>query len=173
MLTSAFHPLRTLAFAVGFPVMKLFLVSPVMAANTDEEAHDVRFRECSERIADLIASHLQHDPALFGMREEGEVSEAPVQPDGRYGTIDTVRVEDAETLRTILRESGNPSGGKWMLVRSLVTCRAVSYGSDGQAFVCLPSEAAPIVSPDDTLINVEECSQLLVETDWMDGLTAS
>ena len=152
--------------------MKLFLVSPVIAANTDEVAHDARFRECSERIADLIASQLQHDPALFGMREEGEVS-APVQPDGRYGAIETVRVEDAETLRTILRESGNPNGGKSMLVRSLVTCRAVSYGSDGQAFVCLPSKAAPIVSPDDTLINVEECSQLLAETDWMDGLTAS
>ena len=153
--------------------MKLFLVAPVIDANANEAAHDARFRECSDRIADLIASHLREDPALFAMREAGEISEAPVRSDARYGDIDTVRVADPETLRTILRESGDPNSGKWMLIRSLVTCRAVFYGYDGQAFVCLPSDAASIVSPDETLIRVEGCSHLLAETDWMDGLTAS
>lgn len=56
-----------------------------------------------------------------------------------------------------------------MLVRSLVTCRAIFYGHDGQAFVCLPTGSFPISSPDEALINVEECSHL-VETDWVDGL---
>jgi hypothetical protein len=153
--------------------MKLFLIAPVIAANSDETAHNSRFRECSERIAELIGSHLEDDPAIFAMRESGEISDAPVRPESRYGDIDTVRVSDPETLRTILREIGDPNSGKWMLIRSLVTCRAVFYGHDGQAFVCLPSEAPPITSPDDTLISVEECSHLLAETDWMDGLTAS
>lgn len=153
--------------------MKLFLVSPVTAANTDEVADDARFRECSKRIADLIATHVQDDPALFAMRPVGEGSEASVVLNARYGDIQTVRVADRAILRTILRDSGDPNSGKWMLIRSLVTCRAVFYGHDGQAFVCLPSEVAPIVSPDDTLISVEECSHLLAETDWMDGLTAS
>ncbi len=182
---SAFHPLRTLAAYVRFrpiadisigcrlPAMKLFLVSPVTAADTDEAAHDARFRECSERIADLIASHVQGDPALFAMREVSEVSEASVVTDARYGDIQTVRVADPAVLRTILRDSGDPNSGKWMLMRSLVTCRAVLYAHDGQAFVCLPSEVAPIVSPDDTLISVAECSHLLAETDWMDGLSVS
>ena len=152
--------------------MKLFLVAPVIAANTDEAARNARVRECSGRIAELILSHVSDDPALFGMRQVGEASEAPVQPDARYGDVETVRIGDRETLRTILRESGDPSSGKWMLIRSLVTCRSVSYGYDGQAFVCLPSDAPPIVSPDDTLIAVEDCSRLLAESDWMDGLVA-
>jgi hypothetical protein len=59
-----------------------------------------------------------------------------------------------------------------MLIRSLVTCRAVFFGYDGQAFVCLPAEAEPIISPDESLIRVEECSHLLTEGDWMDGLAA-
>jgi len=153
--------------------MKLFLIAPVIAANSDEAADDTRFRKCAGRIADLITSHISDDPALFGMRHIGEASEAPVRPDARYADVETVRIADIETLRTILRESGDPSSGKWMLIRSLVTCRAVFYGYDGQAFVCLPSDASPIVSPDNTLITVEECSHLLAETDWMDGLAAS
>ena len=152
--------------------MKLFLVAPAIAANTDETARTARIRECSRRIAELILSHVSDDPALFGMRQVGEVSQAPVQTDARYGDVETVRIADRKTLQAILRESGDPSSGRWMLIRSLVTCRSVSYGHDGQAFVCLPSDAAPIVSPDNTLIVVEDCSHLLAETDCMDGLVA-
>ena len=57
-----------------------------------------------------------------------------------------------------------------MLIRSLVTCRAVSYGYDGQAFVCLPHDIAPVSTPDDDLITVTDQSQMLLDTDWMDGL---
>jgi len=41
---------------------------------------------------------------------------------------------------------------------------------DGQAYVCLPESADPIVSPDEDLIDVVECSHLLVETDLLDGI---
>jgi hypothetical protein len=64
--------------------MKLFLVAPVIAANSDEAAHNARFRECSAQIAELIASHLEDDPALFAIREAGEISEPPVRPNTRY-----------------------------------------------------------------------------------------
>jgi len=104
------------------------------------------------------------------MRNVGELSAPPVQPDTRYGDAETVRISDRETLRTILRECGQPNSGKWMLIRSLVTCRAVFYGRDGQAYVCLPTDSPRISSPDDTMIRVEECSHLLIETDWLDGL---
>jgi hypothetical protein len=93
-----------------------------------------------------------------------------VQPDTRYGDIEVVRISDRETLRRILVECGDPNSGKWMLVRSLVTCRSVFYGQDGQAFVCMPTDWPPILSPDESMIRVEECSHLLIETDWMDGL---
>ena len=40
----------------------------------------------------------------------------------------------------------------------------------GRHSFCLPDEAGPIVSSDDTMIVVEERSHMLTETDWMDGL---
>jgi hypothetical protein len=90
----------------------------------------------------------------------------------RYGYAEAVRIADPDMLREILLACGDRNSGKWMLIRSLVTCRAVFFGYDGQAFVCLPNEADAIVSPDDTLITIEECSHMLTETDWMDGLAA-
>lgn len=110
--------------------MRLYLLAPVLAANTDRTAADARLHECAEGIADLILSHVSADPALFGMRQIGEVLAPPLQPDARYGDAETVRISDRETLRKILRKSGDPNSGKWMLVRSLVTCRAVFYGLD-------------------------------------------
>ena len=152
--------------------MKLYLIAPRLAGKPDDAAKNARLRLCVERIADLILRHLSADPALFGIRHVNEGSDAPVKIEIRYGYAEAVRIADAETLREILLGCGDPNSGKWMLIRSLVTCRAVRYGYDGQAFVCLPYEDPPIVSPDDTLIAVEECSTLLAETDWMDGLAA-
>ena len=104
------------------------------------------------------------------MRHERETSEPPVPTEKRYGREDVVQIADRETLRSVLLDCGDPNSGRWMLIRSLVTCRAVLYGYDGQASVCLPTAALPIVSPDGSLITVEECSHLLARTDWMDGL---
>lgn len=152
--------------------MKLYLVAPKVADNSDEAAEAARLRICIGQIADLILRHISPDPALFGIRHVNENSEAPVSPDTRYGYAEALRISDPEMLREILVACADPYSGKWMLIRSLVTCRAVFFGYDGQAFVCLPAEADPILSPDDTLITVEECSHLLTETDWIDGLAA-
>jgi hypothetical protein len=152
--------------------MQLYLIAPRLADNSDDAAADARLRMCVQSIADLILHHLSGDPALFGMRHIGESSDAIFKPETRYGYADVLRIADSGMLREILVACGDRHSSKWMLIRSLVTCRAVFYGYDGQAFVCLPSEAAPIVSPDDRLIMVEECSHMLVETDWLDGLQA-
>lgn len=150
--------------------MRLYFVAPVLAENDDREASDARSRASIYPIADLILSHVGADPALFALRHVDEGSAAPVEPDSRFGYAAAVRIGDREALRTILAECGDPSSGKWALIRSLLTCRTVYYGSDGQAFVCLPTGAPPISSPDESMIKVEECSHLLVESDWMDGL---
>lgn len=151
--------------------MKLYLVAPKLADNSDKAAEDARLHACVQSIAELILRHLSADPALFGVWHVNEGSDAPVESDTRYAYAEVVSISDPEMLREILLACGDPNSGKWMLIRSLVTCRAVFYGYDGQAFVCLPTESAPMVSPDDTLITVDECSQMLSETDWMDGLT--
>ena len=150
--------------------MKLYLIAPAIPDHSDEASIDARQKACIGPIADLIFSHLSADPALFAMRHSNEISSAPIKGGERYGYAEVARLADEESLLRALRASGDPDSGEWMLIRSLVTCRAVSYGYDAQAFVCLPTDADPIVSPDEALITVEECSHLLIENDWMDGL---
>jgi hypothetical protein len=152
--------------------MKLYLIAPVIAANIDEAAIDARTQKCIDPIADLIERYVSIDPALFAMRHVNEVSNPSIPPDVRYGDVEAVRIGDLQTLRKILRDNGNPNSGKWMSIRSLVNCRSVHYGYDGQAFVCLSINDEPIVSPNPSIISVEDCSHLLIETDRMDGLTS-
>lgn len=150
--------------------MKLYLIEPVTAAYSNVDDAEARHQPCHELIAELIIKHIGDDPGLFGLRHINEVSEAPVQTDTRFGDVEASKIRDSDMLRTILLANGNPYNGKFMLVRSLVSCRAVSYGADGQAWVCLPTDADPIVTPDESLVLVEERSDLLIKTDWMDGL---
>jgi hypothetical protein len=150
--------------------MKLYLIAPVIAANIDDAAIDIRTRKCIDPIAELIERHVSIDPALFAMRHVNEVSNPSIPPDVRYGDVETVRISDLQTLRKILRDNGDPNSGKWMSIRSLVSCRSVHYGYDGEALVCLSTEDEPIVSPSPTIISVEDCSHRLIETSWMDGL---
>ena len=150
--------------------MKLYLVAPVVPQGSDEKTIDERLAACIEPIADLILSHLLADPALFGIRHEFEGTAAPLPMTKKYGYADVVELDEPEALRSALVACGDPNSGKWMLIRSLVTCRAVLYGYDGQAFVCLPHGAPPIQSTDPAIIEVSDRSSMLVDTDWMDGL---
>jgi hypothetical protein len=148
--------------------MKLYYVSSTIPPTKPGWLRALR--PCIEPIAKLIASHLAADPALFGIRHAGEISDAPLPATDRYGYAEVVRIESEESLLRVLLACGDPDSGQWMLIRSLVTCRAVLYGYDGQAYVCLPTEAPPIVSPDERFIAVEDCSHLLIDNDLMDGL---
>ena len=151
--------------------MKLYLVQPAVPPEAGQAEIDARLSSCIEPIADLILPHLLDDPALFGMRHRDEGSMPPLTMTEQYGYAEVVHLGDRDTLRAALVACGDPKSGKWMLIRSLVTCRAVFYGYDGQAFVCLPHEAAPIRSAD-TAIEVSDESQMLVNSDWIDGLRA-
>ncbi|MEI4508408.1 hypothetical protein WBQ88_13755 [Sphingopyxis sp. CCNWLW253] len=152
--------------------MKLYLIAPVIAANIDEAAIDARIQKCIDPIAGLIEHHVSVDPALFAMRNVNEVSDPSIPPDLRYGHVEAIRISDLQMLRQILRDNGDPNSGKWMSIRSLVSCRSVHYGYDGEALVCLSTEDEPIISPSPTTISVEDCSHRLIETSWMDGLVS-
>ena len=150
--------------------MKLYLIGPKFAANSDKAASTARIRLCIEPIADLILRHIADDPALFGIRHIGQSAETPLSLDTRYGYAEAARIPDAATLRAVLMACGDPVSDTWILIRSLVTCRAVHYVHDGSALVCLPTEAEPIVSSDEALIAVEERSHKLAVSELMDGL---
>ncbi len=150
--------------------MRLFGIFPNFKAISAEEDVPSLDRVAIEAIADLIVSHISSDPALFAMQHIDEASEVSIALDQRYGHVRVAHIADTTTLRKILFEAGNPSSGKWVLIRSLITCRSVMYGHDGQAFVCLPSSSPSILSPDTDVIRVEDLSPIILETDYMDGL---
>jgi len=150
--------------------MKLYFIQAAIPPGAGESEVSARLSACVEPIADLILPHLSSDPALFGLRHSDEGSQPPLPMAERYGYAEAVRLADNETLRAALVACGDPNNGQWMLIRSLVTCRAVFYGYDGQAFVCLPHEAGRIISPDQAMIEVSDRSQMLIDTDWLDGL---
>jgi hypothetical protein len=150
--------------------MKLYLVQPAIPSGADEREVSARLASCIEPIADLILPYLLADPAMFGMRHANEGSHPLFPMTDRYGSAEVVRLDDEARLRAALIACGDPNSGQWMLLRSLVTCRSVFYGYDGQAFVCLPSEDDPITSPNNAVIDVSDRSQMLIDTDWMDGL---
>jgi hypothetical protein len=89
--------------------------------------------------------------------------------DSELAVPHVVRLDTDAVLREWLRRSVNPNTGGGGSVRSIATCRAVTFGYDGQALLCLRHEDAPPVSPDLTLAIVEERPDLLGGTDWFDG----
>jgi hypothetical protein len=54
-------------------------------------------------------------------------------------------------------------------IRSIVNCRAVTFGQDGEAMLCLRHEDAAPRSLDPALVTVTEASARLTETDLFDG----
>lgn len=78
-----------------------------------------------------------------------------------------------DALRDWLRKSVDPNvvgGGD---VRSIATCRCVTFGYDGQALLCLRHEDEPPVSPDTALVVVEERPELVAKSDYFDGWVRS
>ena len=80
-----------------------------------------------------------------------------------------VQLDSTESLRGWLRRSVDPNDAGGGDVRSIATCRAVTFGYDGQAFLLLRHENAPPISPDLSLAVVAERPDLLRDTDWFDG----
>lgn len=80
-----------------------------------------------------------------------------------------LELKSDEALRGWLRKSVDPNDVGGGDVRSIATCRCVTFGYDGQAFLCLRHEDEPPISPDLELAVVEERPELLVNTDYFDG----
>jgi hypothetical protein len=74
-----------------------------------------------------------------------------------------------DDLLARIRRSVDPNAVCAGTVRSIATCRAVTFGWDGQAFVCLRHEDKVPVSSDPTLAVVSEEPSLLTGTDYFDG----
>jgi hypothetical protein len=79
------------------------------------------------------------------------------------------RLETDDALREWLLKSVDPNVDGGGDVRSIATCRSVTFGYDGQAFLCLRHEDEPPFSSDPSLAIVAERPDLLAQSDYFDG----
>jgi hypothetical protein len=81
-----------------------------------------------------------------------------------------IALGDAEKLTEVVRASIDPFvPGSATVIRSVATCRAVTFGYDGNAFLCLRHNDAPPIALDTNLVTIEEQPSLIAETDYFDG----
>jgi len=122
-------------------------------------------------IADLVADCLRRGGDTFqravvwadpGMKPGGTFREDIALPH-------VFDLSNDEALREWVRKSVDPNQVGGGDIRSMATCRCATFGYDGQAILCLRHEDDAPVSPDPSLVIVEERPDLITDCDWFDG----
>jgi hypothetical protein len=144
--------------------MQAFLIGPV-DHNSTHRNNDAESHRITGLIADLLTEALDGDPTLhaiwYGDPPEGLAAE-------KISDTAISRPADQAHLRELLLRSIDPWHPQSCNFRSLLSCRAVTYGWDGQAFLILHTEDPTPVSPDPAII-VEPWPDLF-HTDYLDGV---
>jgi hypothetical protein len=153
--------------------MKAYGIFPAFEMN---DANDRRVQDCIDLVADIVVAGLRAGGDTFhyvlDWRDPGSApwhgwTEDLAQPH-------IVALNERDHLAELVRLSVDPfSAGSAAVIRSIATCRAVTFGWDGQAFLCLRHEDEPPVSSDPSLVLIEQQSNYLTETDYFDGWLAS
>lgn len=164
--------MRTFRLCFMLSTMKAYAIFPTFGLTKD----DPRSRACIDLVSAIVVEALRRDGDHFhfavdwldpgaapdsGVFHE-DVAEPHIKPLG-----------DAHALIARVRRSIDPFNGSGSTVRSIATCRAATFGYDGQAFICLRHEDEPPVTPDSSLVGIEERSDLLIHTDYFDGRVRS
>lgn len=82
------------------------------------------------------------------------------------------QIQDEGKLYHRIRASLDPNGEVYGgVIRSIATCRAVAFGYDGQAFLCLRHEDTRPKTPNETLLLITEENNFAYEYDYFDGFS--
>ena len=140
------------------------------------DLHGANAREdearCIAIVAGMVFDCLRADGDDFHYLVDWRDPGAPPDMPGFNSDIaepHIVELRRPDALRDCLTKAVDPDGTGGGTVRSIATCRAATFGFDGQAYVCLRHEDAPPVSPDPSLVIVEERPDILLKTDLFDG----
>jgi hypothetical protein len=146
--------------------MKLFLVSPPF--NAVERGQDAT-QPYLDVAVDVILRAIQPtgNESIVGVWHDNEASMHSEPFDAEYAGKRVRSLMNRDLLRLVLRRVADPWDSYFMWVRCQTTCRFVFFGYDAQAFLCLRHEdEAP---PASSLIQVEDRTAMLTETDFFDG----
>src|SRR4051794_19735640 len=135
--------------------MRAYIIEPPFETYGHE---DQRTPAALDLIADIVCGSLRRGGDTFHFSvvwaNPGEEPGGVWNEDTAEPQISKLDTEDA--LRDWLRKSVDPNKPGGGDVRSIATCRCVTFGYDGQAFLCLRHEDEPPVSGDPSLAVVEE-----------------
>ena len=157
---------RTVGAHARLGPMKLFLVSP--SFNAVERGQDATRPDLDEAV-EMILRAIQPtgNERIIGVWHNNEASMGAEAFDAEYAGKRVKSLNDRDLLRSVLRRVADPWDNYFMWVRCQTTCRFVFFGCDAQAFLFLRHEdAPPSASP---LVQVEERTAMLAETDFFDG----
>lgn len=151
--------------------MKVFGVFPVVdIGGRDTPAEQTH--KGIDIVTQLCFEALRHNDDRFhyavDWRDPGDDGSRGYFTDG-VAEPHVVQLESAEALRDRLRRSIDPNDPAGSTIRSIATCRAATFGWDGQAFLLLRHEDPVPVSPDLSLVVVEERPDILLNSDYFDG----
>ena len=150
--------------------MKAYGIFPRIDMTVED---DPRVNSCHSLVTELVCDCLRADGDTYHVAVDWR------DPDGEAWGMCTegvaqphvVRLETAEAMQELVRLSTDPLSIRGAsAIRSMATCRAATFGHDGQAFLCLRHEDNPPVSPNRELIEVAERPELLTDTDYFDGV---
>jgi hypothetical protein len=148
--------------------MKAYIINPSFQTFGQD---DERTTAAIELIAEIVLGCLRRGGDSF---HYSVVWANPGEEPGRVWNEDVAvphvaQLDTAEALRGWLRRSLDPNTAGSGVVRSIATCRTVTFGYDGQALLLLRHEDSPPTSPDPSLAVVAERPDLLRDSDWFDG----
>jgi hypothetical protein len=148
--------------------MRAYIIDPPFDG---DGVDDERTRAATDLTADILTKCLRGGGDTFHYAvvwaNPGEEPDAIWDEDIAQPHL--VKLDTEELLREWLRKSIDPNRPGGWSVRSVATCRCVTFGYDGQALLCLRHEDQAPVSPDPSLAVVEERSDLLAGSDYFDG----
>jgi len=150
--------------------MKLYCLVPKYQNGPYNYENTGHTQACIKAIADRVSAALEIeiDKSLVGCWTKDEISQIGVKADWEWGDLRVLKVQDSDHLQSLLLDAGDPFSGKWINIKSIATCRNVNYNHDGHAFLNLRLED-DFSTEETEYYFIDECSEYLTTTDWMDG----
>lgn len=149
--------------------MKVYAIFPMVDLYGDTEPDDRR-QACITKIASMTFDSLRSGgDSLFYTTEELDPVEEMPEALGDIPRLRAVSLSSDRELMERVRRSIDPHDPVGRTIRSIATCRAATFGFDGQAFLCLRHEDEPPVSHDVSLVIVEERPDILRDYDYFDN----
>lgn len=156
--------------------MRAYGIFPAFDMFDTSDSEDARVKSCIALMTDIVCERLRAGGDIFHVTVDWR------DPEGEPWSICTegvarphvVPLSELADLKSVVRFSLDPFSGRCAaVIRSTATCRAASFGFDGQAFLCLRHEDDEPTSPDPALITIEERPEYLTQTDYFDGVIVS